>query len=108
MKLQLNRITGFKSADNIIRIYDKDDRTLYYFENPTNEDICFNLIRGEWFTDNNLTKLSKPLVYITPPIAEPEINREVKPMNIRVGENPNKCTIDFDHPDFVDILVDHE
>lgn len=107
-KLVLDKITGFASRDNVIKVTDANNRTLYYFENEAGNEITFNLIPGTWYSSNRLMQLRRPLRYKTPRIAKPELNRPVKPMRFRVGDNPHKCTVDFSPADHVDIFVDHE
>ena len=99
---------GYCSSDSVIDIKSKDGRTLYYFENDGRFPIKFNLPRGTWFTDNKVSRLPRPLEYICPEIPKPELNRNVKPMQFRAGNNPHKCSIDFQGKSFVDVFVDHE
>jgi len=107
MKLVLQKITGFSCSDFTICVKNRNGKTLYFFENPKGEKISFNLICGEWFSENNLVELKKPLKYKTPKLAEPTLKRKFKKFVYEVGENPNKCTIDFSGKD-AKVFIDEE
>lgn len=108
MELNLQSITGFSCSDNVIDVKNKKGKGLYYFANPKGRTITFNLIPGKWFTKNELKRLDRPVKFVTPELDKPELNRPIKPFKFRVGDNPNKCTIDFSPPDYVDIFIDKE
>ena len=105
----LSKITGFACRDRVICIKQRgDNKTLYFQDNPEEIEMTFNLPPGKWTTKNKLRKLKRPLVYICPPLAEPELKREIKPFKFRVDKNPNKVTISFAFKNFADIKCDPE
>lgn len=109
MNINISKITGYASNAPIICVKQQGTgKTLYRQENPGRDRMTFNLIPGKWVTNQKLTKLSKPVVYITPPIAEPEFKRNIKPHKFRKADNPAKVTINFKHKDYNDIKVDPE
>lgn len=108
MKIDLKNIAGFSCNDETICVKGKSGKVLYYFSNPQRKQITFNLIAGKWYTENKLVKLNKPLKYICPELAPATIKREAKKFKFRVGNNPNKCTIDFSKKEFADVLIDEE
>ena len=109
MDLLLSNVTGFACSDKTICIKQRgDNKTLYFQDNPAGVEMTFNVPAGKWTTNNKLRKLKKPLVYICPPIAEPELHRERKPFKFRVESNPNKVTISFAYKNFADIKCDPE
>jgi len=108
MIIRISCITGFKCSDSVIDIRSRDGRGLYYMKNPKQNEISFNLIAGEWVTRNELEKLKKPLVYVCPPLPQRTVFRKIKLFDFRVGNNPNKCTIDFSKGKEADVFLDYE
>ena len=109
MDVLLKSVTGFACRDKTICIKQRgDNKTLYFQDNPAGVEMTFNVPAGKWTTQNKLRKLKKPLVYICPPLAEPELHRERKPFKFRVENNPNKVTISFAFKNFADIKCDPE
>lgn len=106
---KLNKITAFSCSDPIIHITNENGKTLYYFENTKGIKVEFNLIPSKnngWFSDNELEKLDRVICYVSPPLQPAKIRRKLKPLVVRVAENPNKCTVDFSNDDYVDMHTD--
>lgn len=87
-------ITGIACRDEIIKLTNREGRTLYYFENPERKRVTFNIPTGEWQTDNDLTRLRRPLIYVCPKLPKPDKTGDIKPLKYFVEDNPNKCSID--------------
>lgn len=85
--------TGFKSTDELIKIYDSDNKPFYVYPNKTGV-IYFNLPKGAYSTLNNLTKLTQPVNYKLPPLPKPTVNRKLpKRFKVVFKDNPNKCSV---------------
>lgn len=107
MNFQTNKITGFSCSDSKIFVTNQNGKGLYFMENPKGKKITFNVPKGNWKTENDLSELEKPLKFICPPLPPKTVNREMKKFVFRVGDNPNKCTIDFSGKD-ADVFIDRE
>jgi len=59
----LNGITGFECFDKTISIVDELGKPFYYIRNGEGKRITFNLPKGEYYTENELNPLPKPLTY---------------------------------------------
>ena len=91
--LALDKKTGFKSGDAVICIYDEDFAPFYYMERKGKE-ISFNLPKGVYHTENNITALKSPIQYASPSLPKAEKNLQA-PDSIEIiwSENPHKCSI---------------
>ena len=94
MELILERVTGFESRDNTIKVCGENGRTLYYFQNPLQKRVTFNLPQGNWNTESELRELKRSLKYVCPKLPPPTKKPIVKSLSYEVGNNPNKCSID--------------
>lgn len=93
MVLNLEKVQGFECFDSLIRITDEHGRTLYYFNNPERKRITFNLPSGTWYSENHLTKLKRPLKYISPPLPAPTKRVPLKMPKYSIEPNPHKCSV---------------
>lgn len=106
MEIVLNTITGFESNAPLILIK-KGRATFYLFKNEQQKNITFNLPKGVYNTDCEIFKLKRPLVYIHPSLPSPEKDLPIaEKIDIRVGKNPNKATVDKRIPTLTKILID--
>ena len=97
-KVVLNYKTGFESEDSFIDILNENLQPFYEKENINiGGKINFNLPIGTYYTNNNLTKLKKPVAYILPYLPPPQKHaNEPKKLKIVYCDNPNKCSIDLE------------
>lgn len=90
----ISKKTGFRTNEKEIRILTTDGREAYFCNN-SKPHHDFNLTAGNYYTDNNLTRLGQPVFYDIP--ATPKANRLVKIPNGRLKvfykDNPNKASI---------------
>jgi len=91
--------TGFADVSNgrkPITIYDFRGNLFYTTLGLDKEIKKFNLPAGEYFTDNKLQILPRPLKVKIPKLPKPE-RKNLSPENFDVyfSDNPNKCTIDW-------------
>ena len=68
--------TGFCSSDSLIKIFDETNKPFYVYPNK-NGIIYFNLPKGAYTTENNLTKLEKPVFYKLPILPQRSVNRKL-------------------------------
>jgi hypothetical protein len=104
MKFRVKRKTGILTNDQNVCIFDRDGLPFYNMQN-VGPKFTFNLPRGEYYSNNNLIELSKPLNYTMPELKR-RYNFMVAPRKFRYvyANNPNKCSVDllrglviFDH-----------
>jgi hypothetical protein len=85
--------TGFVSTDELIKIFDSENKPFYVYPNKTGV-IKFNLPKGAYSTNNKLAKLPAPVFYILPPLPIPTVKRKLpKRFKIVFKNNPNKCSV---------------
>ena len=93
MEIFCNKVKGFCSSDKMLKIYDSNHRPFYFKKNLKNK-FFFNLPKGIYFTENNISELKEPIRYDYGLIPK----RSVKPLpskfTLIVERNPHKCSID--------------
>lgn len=104
MQIENKVVTGYKTTDEEIMIIDSDEREFYYYHNPLQKTVCFNLPIGEYFTENEIIKLRRPIKYICPPLPKPDKDLIPQEMNFFVTDNPHKASIDVSTGD---VIIDH-
>ena len=94
--MKLSQITGFSGLAPIT-IYDAKGRIFYNKNSSVNRDgnVYFNLPPGEYFTSNELKRLSAPIKYKCPILPRPERLLNIPQLKIIVESNPRKCSIYF-------------
>lgn len=95
MVFKVDKKTGFRTMDKIVRVYDKRG-TLFYFRNPDKFPFTFNLPRGEYITTNTL-KVCEPRRYKLPQLPRRERSNQIpKRVKLTFGNNPHKASIYID------------
>lgn len=94
MKILNDIVTGYKTNDREIRIYDEEGDLFYLYDNPTGRTIAFNLSCGEFFTENDIEELPRAIKYVCPELPKPDKNIIPKEMTFHVGYVPQKARID--------------
>jgi len=89
----LTKTTGFWSNDPCILI-NAGGNTFYYMENDTCRRITFNLPQGEYDVKSDIKPLARPLRYKCPKLPEREKMIPIKEIEVRIGRNKNKASID--------------
>jgi hypothetical protein len=94
IKIKVNKKTGFCCNDSTELIINDAKGKLFYSRSINRPKNCFNLPKGVYYTNNNLTQLGTPVSYSIPKL--PPIEREgIIPVIVivRKGNNPHKCSI---------------
>lgn len=104
MEINNEQVTGYRTNDTEIKIYDENGSIFYLYHNPKNKTVLFNLSCGNFFTLNNLVELKRPLEYICPALPKPDKNIIPKEMNFYVADNPSKASIDVKTGD---VIIDY-
>ena len=95
MRFDVETLSGFKCQDPIIEVIDNRGLAFYFFSNPSCNEIKFNLIKGSYYTNNDLEKIDKPLIYVPYKLPRFEKNINIhENLELNVTENPNKASID--------------
>lgn len=85
---------GFSTTDKKIRIFDVNGKPFYFFDRTKGEKTCFNMPKGEFTTDNNLTELKNPVTYKIKKLPTIERRRKLPEHFKFIGtKNPNKCSV---------------
>lgn len=83
MNFSVKEKTGFVCAEKVLSIFDKNG--LPFYERKNNSTLMkFNLPKGNYFSENVIYKLEKPVVYLVPPVPHPEKNVEMRDLKIEV------------------------
>ena len=95
--MYLAQVTGFKSSAPVISVI-CGGTTFYYFENPQEKEVFFNLpANGQEYIilDDEVEKLKRPINYICPPLPKREKNITIPlRFNVSVGPNPHKASVE--------------
>jgi hypothetical protein len=113
--MEITKCTGFQTPDRRIFVTRLNEVTgsmepFYLFTNTSGGMHRFNLPRGTYKTENKISATASPAQFSKIKLPAPDAGREhllKRPMKIFFAENPNKCSINFTHPQFNIITFDN-